>query len=145
MTPARSASRSSGFSRREIPVPARTSQAWLRRFNSAFASRFSCLPHSRSFRPKDAVAHPKSQKHRVSDDKREEPHWDENRPILLEVTIPKRYSGMKPLPLNGDFRAGWIKSTKTGVTAYVLCQCRDITLRMLFSERGDCVDEHPVQ
>src|SRR5213594_4442411 len=27
------------FPRREIPVPVRTSQAWLRRFNSAFASR----------------------------------------------------------------------------------------------------------
>src|SRR5262245_7291210 len=30
------------FARREIPVPARTSQAWLRRFNSAFVSRSGC-------------------------------------------------------------------------------------------------------
>ena len=30
------------FTRREIPVPIRTSQAWPRRFNSAFASRLGC-------------------------------------------------------------------------------------------------------
>ncbi len=30
------------FPRREIPVPVRTSQAWLRRFNSAFVSRSGC-------------------------------------------------------------------------------------------------------
>mgnify|MGYP006974888982 CR=1 FL=1 len=30
------------FTRREIPVSARTSQAWLRRFNSAFVSRLGC-------------------------------------------------------------------------------------------------------
>jgi hypothetical protein len=30
------------FTRREIPVPVRTPQAWLRRFNSAFVSRLGC-------------------------------------------------------------------------------------------------------